>query len=98
MDLPLQWLHQWDITSTDINSPLPMQAVRDRVLATSHLLRALYKKLEEKIFRAQKKELTMRTQGLDPEIPLPSTLRRKGVRDPQGYILQEYMQDSSQIY
>jgi len=40
----------------------------------------------------------MRTQGLDPEIPLPSTLRRKGVRDPQGYILQEYMQDSSQIY
>jgi len=61
-------------------------------------LRALYKKLEEKIFRTQKKELARRTQGLDPEIPLPSTLRRKGVRDPQGYILQEYMQDCSQIY
>jgi len=87
-----------DVTSTDINSPLPMQADRDRVLATSHLLRALYKKLEEKIFRAQKKELARRTQGLDPEIPLPSTLRRKGVRDPQGHVLQEYMQDSSQIY
>jgi len=54
-----------------------MQAVRDRVLATSHLLRALYKRLEEKIFRAQKKELARRTQGLDPEIPLPSTLRRE---------------------
>ena len=66
-----------------------MQAVRDRVLATSHLLRALYKKLE-KIFRTQKKELARRTQGLDPEIPLPSTLGRKGVRDPQGHRLQEY--------
>jgi len=68
------------------------------VLATGHLLRALYKTLEEKIFRTQKKELARRTQGLDPEIPLPSTLRRKGVRDRQGYILQEYMQDCSQIY
>jgi len=26
----------------------------------------------------------------DPEIPLPSTLGRKGVRDPQEHILQEY--------
>jgi len=59
------------------------------VLATGHRLRALYKKLE-KIFRTQKKELARRTQGLDPEIPLPSNLRRKGVRDPQGHILQEY--------
>jgi len=58
------------------------------VLATGHLLRALYKKLEN-IFRTQKKELARRTQGLDPEIPLPSTLRRKGVRDPQEHILQE---------
>jgi len=57
-------------------------------------LRALYKKLEE-IFRTQKKELARRTQGLDPEIPLPNTLVRKGVRDPQEHILQ---QDSSQRY
>jgi len=60
------------------------------VLATGHLLRALYKKLEEKIFRTQKKELARKTQGLDPEIPLPITLGRKGVRDPQEHILQEY--------
>jgi len=47
------------------------------VLATGHLLRDLYKRLEEKIFRAQKKELARRTQGLDPEIPLPSPLGRE---------------------
>jgi len=58
-----------------------MQAVRDRVLATSHLLRALYKKLEEKFFRTQNKELGRRTQGLDPEIPLPSILGRKGMHE-----------------
>ena len=50
---------------------LPVQAVRDSVLATDQLLRALYKRLEERILRTQKKELARRTQGLDPEIPLP---------------------------
>ena len=72
-----------------------MQTVRDRVLATGQLLRALYKRLEEKIFRTQKKELARRTQDLDPEIPLPSTPGRKGVRDPQEHILQEYMPRSA---
>ena len=67
------------------------------VSGTSQVQIATLQELEE-IFRAQKKELARRTQGLDPEIPLPSTLRRMGVRDPQGYILQEYMQDCSQIY
>ena len=69
----------------------PIQAIRDRVLATGQLLRALYKRLEEKIFGTQKKELARGTPGLDPEIPLPSTSGRKGVRDPQEHILQEYM-------
>ena len=68
---------------------LPVQTVRDRVLATGQLLRALYKRLEERILRTQKKELARRTQGLDPEIILPSTPRRKGVRDPRGPRQQE---------
>ena len=54
---------------------LPAQTVRDRVLTTGQLLRALYKGLEERILRTQKKELA-RTQGLDPEIPLTSTPRK----------------------
>ena len=53
------------------------------MLATGQLLRALYKRLEERILRTQKKELA-RTQDLDPEIILPSPPRRKGVRDPRG--------------
>ena len=50
------------------------------VSGTSQVQIATLQELEE-IFRAQKKELARRTQGLDPEIPLPSTLRRKGPRD-----------------
>ena len=68
---------------------LPVQAVRDRVLATGQLLRALYKRLEEKILRTQKKELASRTQGLDPEILLPSTPKMKGVREPSKLRQQE---------
>ena len=60
---------------------LPVQAVCDCVLATGQLLRTFYKRLEERILRTQKKELA-RTQGLDPEISLPSTPRKKGIRDP----------------
>ena len=67
---------------------LPGQTVRDRVLATDLFLRALYKTLEERILRTLKKELA-RTQGLDPEIPLPSTHRKKGVRDPSKLRQQE---------
>ena len=67
---------------------LPVQTVRDRVLATGHFLRALYKRLEERILRTQKKELA-RTQGLDPEIPFPSTSRKKGVKDPSQLTQQE---------
>jgi len=68
---------------------LPVQTVRDRVLATGQLLRALFKRLEERILRTQKKELSRRTQGLDPEMILPSTPSKKGVRDPRGLRLQE---------
>ena len=67
---------------------LSVQAVRDRVLATGQLLKALYKRLEERILRTQKKELA-RTQGLDPEIPLPNTPRKKGIRDPRELRQQE---------
>ena len=67
---------------------LPVQTVRDRVLATGQLLRALYKRLEEKILRTQKKELG-RTQALDPEMILPSTPSRKEVRDPRRLRQQE---------
>ena len=68
---------------------LPVQTVRDRVLATGQLLRALFKRLEERILRTQKKELGRRTQGLDPEMILPSTPSRKGLRDPRGLRQQE---------
>ena len=68
---------------------LPVQTVRDRVLATGQFLRALYKRLEEKILRTQKKELARRTQGLDPEIPFPTTPKKKGVRDPSELRQQE---------
>ena len=68
---------------------LPVQTVRDRVLATGQLLRALYKRLEERILRTQKKELSRMTQGLDPEMILPSTPSRKGVRDPRRLRQQE---------
>ena len=54
-------------------------------------LRALYKRLEEKIFRTQKELACRRTPGLDPEIPLPSTPGRKGVRDPQEHMHIYYM-------
>ena len=67
---------------------LLVQTVRDRVLATGQLLRALYKRLEERILRTQKKELA-RTQGLDPEMILPRTPSRKGIRDPKGLRQQE---------
>ena len=67
---------------------LPVQTVRDRVLATGQLLRGLYKRLEEKILRTQKKELG-RTQDLDSEMILPSTPSRKGVRDPRRLRQQE---------
>ena len=66
------------------HSLFPVQTVRDRVLATGQLLRALYKRLEERILRTQKKELARRTQDLDPEIILHSSPRKKGVRDPRG--------------
>ena len=59
------------------------------VSGTSQVQIATLQELEE-IFRAQKKELARRTQGLDPEIPLPSTLGRKGLRDPQEHIRQKY--------
>ena len=52
----------------------PVQTLRDRVLATGQLLRAIYKRLEERILRTQKKELA-RIQDLETE---------KGVRDPRG--------------
>ena len=68
---------------------LPVQTVHDRVLATGQLLRALYKRLEEKILRTQKKELGRRTQDLDSEMILPSTPSRKGVRDPRRLRQQE---------
>ena len=68
---------------------LLVQTVRDRVLATGQFLRALYKRLEERILRTQKKELASRTQGLDPEIPFPSTPRKKGVKDPSELRQQE---------
>ena len=68
---------------------LPVQTVRNRVLATGQFLRALYKRLEERILRTQKKELASRTQGLDPEIPFPSTPKKKGVRDPSKLRQQE---------
>ena len=68
---------------------LPVQTIRDRVLATGQFLRALYKRLEERILRTQKKELASRTQGLDPEIPFPSTPRKKGVKDPSELRQQE---------
>ena len=67
---------------------LPVQTVRDRVLATGQFLRALYKRLEERILKTQKKELG-RTQGLDPEMILPSTPSKKGVRDPKRLRQQE---------
>ena len=51
-------------------------------------MRALYKRLEERILRTQKKELA-RTQGLDPEMILPRTPSRKGIRDPKGLRQQE---------
>jgi len=47
------------------------QTVRDRVLATRDFLRAIYKSLEEKIFRTQKKKLTRRTQVLTQRPPFP---------------------------
>ena len=62
---------------------LPVQTVRDRVLATGQLLKALYKRLEERILRTQKKELGRRTQDLESEIILPNHPWRKGVRDPR---------------
>ena len=68
---------------------LSVQAVRDCVLATGQLLRALYKRLEERILKTQKKELARRTQGLDPEIPFPSTPKKKGVKDPSKLRQQE---------
>ena len=68
---------------------LPVQTVRDRMLATGQLLRALYKRLEERILRTQKKELASRTQDLDPEMILPRTPSRKGIRDPKGLRQQE---------
>ena len=68
---------------------LLVQTVHDRVLATGQFLRALYKRLEERILRTQKKELASRTQGLDPEIPFPSTPRKKGVKDPSELRQQE---------
>ena len=68
---------------------LSVQAVRDRVLETGQLLRALYKRLEERILRTQKKELAGKTRGLDPEIPLPSTPSKKGIRDPRELRQQE---------
>ena len=67
----------------------PVQTVRDRVLATGQFLRALYKRLEERILRTQKKELASRTQALDPEISFPSTPKKKGVRDPSKLRQQE---------
>ena len=87
------WVQLFSYKATALDSYL----FNSYVSGTSQVQIATLQELEE-IFRAQKKELARRTQGLDPEIPLPSTLRRKGVRDPQGYILQEYMQDCSQIY
>ena len=54
------------------------------MLETGQLLRALYKRLEERILRTQKKELARRTQDHDPEIILPNRPMRKGVRDPRG--------------
>ena len=73
-----------DTTVYSVSPPLfPVQTVRDRVLATGQLLRALYKRLEERILRTQK-ELGRRTQDLDPEIIIPNRPRRKGLRDPRG--------------
>ena len=68
---------------------LPVQTVRERVVATGQLLRALYKRLEERMRRTQKYELGRRTQGLDPEMILPSTPSRKGVRDPPRGLRQQ---------
>ena len=65
----------------------PVQTVRDRVLATGQLLRALYKRLEERILRTQKKELAGSTQSLDPEIPLRDTHRIKGIGQQEEYVL-----------
>jgi len=48
------------------------------VLATGHLLRVLYKKLGEKIFRTQKKELARRTQGLAQRSPSPALSGGRG--------------------
>ena len=87
------WVQLFSYKATALDSYL----FNSYVSGTSQVQIATLQELEE-IFRAQKKELARRTQGLYPEIPLPSTLRRKGVRDRQGYILQEYMQDCSQIY
>jgi len=67
---------------------LPVQTAGDRVLATGQLLRALYKRLEERILKTQKREWS-RTQGFYPEIILPSTPRRKGVRNPRVLRQQE---------
>ena len=66
-----------------MSSLFPVQTVRDRVLATGQLLRALYKRLEERILRTQKKDLVRRTQ--DP----PSTPSGKSVRDPRELRQQE---------
>ena len=65
-----------------MSSLFPVQTVRDRVLATGQLLRALYKRLEERILRTQKKELA-RTQDLDPEIILPNQLDQLKSPEPE---------------
>ena len=74
----------YDTNLYSVSPPLlPVQTVRDHVLATGQLLRAFYKRLEERILRTQK-ELARRTQDLDPEIILSKLPSRKGVEDPRG--------------
>ena len=71
---------KFSIFKSQCLSFLLAQTLRDRVLATGKFLRALYKRLEERILRTQKMELASRTQALDPEILFPSTPKKKGVK------------------
>ena len=62
------------ITCVTLCTPPSLQPVRDRVLATAQSVKALYKKLEERILMTQKKQLARRAQGTHQDITLFNTL------------------------
>lgn len=68
--LPVLSLYHLHDTLCTVFPLFLIQVVRDRVLETGQRLTAYFKKLEERILRTQKKELT---RDLHPKIALPST-------------------------